>query len=114
MQRNRRGVLSYRLTMLSTCGCLEHLAAVSFFFGFPNCFSFSRHSPALKLSIIVQYNKLHSEYEHNGISSLPLFLRPLNAVFEQVLLSKDICNLRPVTARTGIYAILICKKVVSC
>ena len=36
------------------------------------------------------------------------------AFFEKVLLSKDICNQRPVTVRTGIYAILICKKVVGC
>lgn len=87
---------------------------VSFhFFCFPNCFSFSQHSPALKLSIIVQDNKLHSEYEHNGFSSLFLFLRPLNAqaaVLEQILLSKDICNERPVTVRSGIYAILNCKQ----
>lgn len=112
MQRNGRGVLSYRLTMLSTCGSLN-TGFLFHFFCFPNCFSFSQHSPALKLSIIVQDNKLHSEYEHNGFSSLFLFLRPLNAqaaVLEQILLSKDICNERPVTVRSGIYAILNCKQ----
>ena len=67
---------------------------------------FSQHSPVLKLSITVQETTLNSEYEHSGFSSLALFLRPLKApvaVFEQVLLSKDIRHQRPVTVRTGIY-----------
>lgn len=69
-----------------------------FLFHFHNNISFSQHSPALKLSITVQNTTLHSEYEHNGFSSLPLFLRPLKApvvALEQVLLSKDIRHQRP-------------------
>lgn len=85
---------------------------------FLNCLSLSQPSSALKFNIIVEDNKLHSEYEHKWILQPSPFPKPSQkhwrAFFEQGVLSKDICNQRPVTVRTGIYAILICKKVVGC